>query len=58
MLSTARMTGQSLGAALVALIFSAAGPSGTTTTLIVAAGFAALAAFVSLTRIKAHPRPA
>jgi len=58
MLSTARMTGQSLGAALVALIFSASGSSGATTTLIVAAGFAALAAFVSLTRIKAHPRQA
>lgn len=58
MLSTARMTGQSLGAALVALIFSASGASGATTTLIVAAGFAALAAFVSLTRIKAHPRQA
>jgi len=56
MLSTARLTGQSLGAALVALIFGISGTAGTTVTLMAAAGFAALAAFVSLTRIRAQPR--
>lgn len=56
MLSTARLLGQSLGAALVALIFNLSDKSGTTTTLEVAAMFAALAALVSLTRIKAQPQ--
>lgn len=58
MLSTARLLGQSLGAALVALIFGLAGATGTTVTLVVAAGFAALAALVSLSRVAGGPQAA
>ncbi|SAL12755.1 sugar transport, integral membrane protein [Caballeronia sordidicola] len=51
MLGTARLSGQTLGAALVALIFGVAPLHGPTITLIVAACFAAAAAGVSLLRM-------
>lgn len=56
MLSTARLTGQTLGAALVALIFGIAPAHGPTVALYVAAAFAAAAAVVSTLRIAA-PQP-
>jgi len=56
MLSTARLTGQTLGAALVALIFGLAPGHGPTIALYVATGFAAIAAVVSMLRITS-PRP-
>lgn len=52
--ATARLLGQTIGAALVALVFDYAGPSGgagTTVSILVAAGFAALAALASLSRL-------
>jgi DHA2 family multidrug resistance protein-like MFS transporter len=51
MLGTARLTGQTLGATLVALIFGIAPAHGTTLTLVVAACFSAAAALVSLMRL-------
>jgi MFS transporter, DHA2 family, multidrug resistance protein len=51
--STARLLGQTVGAALVALIFGFAGPSsgtGPTLAILLAAGFAALAAVLSVLR--------
>ncbi|WP_217910408.1 MFS transporter [Paraburkholderia youngii] len=51
MLGTARLTGQTLGAALVALIFGVAPQSGTVIALYVAAGFSAVAAVVSTMRV-------
>ncbi|MGV2289576.1 MFS transporter [Trinickia sp. YCB016] len=51
MLGTARLTGQTLGAALVALIFGFAPVSGPTVTLYVAAAFAAVASVVSTLRV-------
>ena len=50
--------GQTLGAALVALIFGIAPQHGTIITLFVAAGFAAAAAMVSLMRISRSNTPA
>ncbi|MFM0286159.1 MFS transporter [Paraburkholderia megapolitana] len=50
MLGTARLTGQTLGAALVALIFGIAPQRGPTIALYVAACFAAAAAIVSVLR--------
>jgi DHA2 family multidrug resistance protein-like MFS transporter len=58
MLGTARLSGQTLGAALVALIFGIAPQHGTIITLYVAAGFAAAAAMVSLMRISRSNTPA
>jgi MFS transporter, DHA2 family, multidrug resistance protein len=58
MLGTARLSGQTLGAALVALIFGVAPQHGATIALIVAAGFAAVAALVSLMRISRGQTPA
>ena len=52
MLGTARLTGQTLGAALVALIFGIAPQHGATIALYVAACFAIVAAFVSMLRLK------
>jgi DHA2 family multidrug resistance protein-like MFS transporter len=52
MLGTARLTGQTVGAALVALIFGVTPNRGPTVALIVAAGVAALAAIVSLMRLR------
>ncbi|QQC65292.1 MFS transporter [Paraburkholderia ginsengisoli] len=54
MLGTARLTGQTLGAALVALIFGVAPQNGPIVALYVAAGFAAVAAVVSTMRVKHH----
>jgi DHA2 family multidrug resistance protein-like MFS transporter len=51
MLGTARLTGQTLGAALVALIFGVAPHSGPVIALYVAAGFSAVAAVVSTMRV-------
>ena len=50
MLSTARLLGQTSGAALVAMIFSLAPVRGTTISVAAAAGFALLAGLVSFTR--------
>ncbi len=51
MLSTARLLGQTLGAALVAMILSLTPERGTMVSLAIAAGFALLAASVSLLRL-------
>jgi DHA2 family multidrug resistance protein-like MFS transporter len=51
MLGTARLTGQTLGAALVALIFGVAPQNGPIVALYVAAGFAAVASVVSTMRV-------
>ncbi len=62
--STARLLGQTIGAALVAMIFGIAGPSGGTSptvAILLAAGFAAAAAVASvfrLFRFVRRPRPA
>lgn len=50
LLSTARLTGQSIGAALVALLLARFGIAGAQWALLVAAGFAAVAAMISMTR--------
>jgi DHA2 family multidrug resistance protein-like MFS transporter len=50
MLGTARLTGQTIGAALVALLLGRLGLAGATTALLVGAGFAILAAIVSVSR--------
>jgi MFS transporter, DHA2 family, multidrug resistance protein len=52
--ATARLLGQTIGAALVALVFGYAGPSGgssATLAIFLAAGFSALAAIVSVSRL-------
>ncbi|AJX33758.1 MFS transporter [Burkholderia oklahomensis] len=54
MLGTARLTGQTLGAAFVALIFGVAPQHGPTIALYAATAFAAVAAAVSLMRIRAQ----
>lgn len=51
MLGTARLTGQSAGAALVALMFNLFSDSGTHASLILAGGFASAAAAISLVRL-------
>lgn len=53
MLSTARLTGQTVGAALTALVLARFGVDGAVWALALAASFAALAALISLARIKA-----
>lgn len=50
LLSTARLTGQSIGAALVSLLLAKMGIAGANWALLVAAGFAAIAAMISLTK--------
>src|SRR5438552_10064939 len=61
--STARLLGQTIGAAVVALVFGYAGPSGgmsPTIAILMAAGFAALAMLASFSRllqIVRVPRP-
>ena len=52
MLGTARLLGQSSGAALVALMFNWLGNDGTHAALLLAAGFSTAAALLSLSRIK------
>jgi len=52
--ATARLLGQTIGAALVALVFGYAGHGGgtsPTTAILIAAGFSALAALASLSRL-------
>jgi len=56
MLGTARLLGQTVGAALMALIFGLAAEHATTTALFVAAGFAIIAAGVSCLRLIERPR--
>ncbi len=56
MLGTARLLGQSIGAALVALAFGIAGDNGTGLALVAASGFAVVAALVSLLRL-VEPKP-
>jgi DHA2 family multidrug resistance protein-like MFS transporter len=55
MLGAARLTGQTLGAALVAVIFGILPAHGTTITLLVGAGFSTVAALVSLSRLASRP---
>jgi MFS transporter, DHA2 family, multidrug resistance protein len=50
-MSTSRLLGQSVGAALVALAFSLAGANGTTTAVAMAAAVSALASVVSMLRL-------
>ncbi len=52
MLATARLLGQTGGAALVAVIFGLAPTHGTTAALVVAAGFALTASVVSMLRLR------
>ncbi len=52
-LGTARLTGQTVGAALVALLMGRLGVSGANTALWVGSGFAALAAVISISRLGA-----
>ena len=56
MLGTARLLGQTIGAALVALMFSLVGGRATVWALGLAAGIALLAAAVSCTRLIDSPR--
>jgi len=58
MLGTARLTGQSAGAALVALMFNLFSDSGTHASLILAGGFASAAAAISLVRLTQSRAPA
>lgn len=51
MLGMARLTGQTSGASLVALVFSLFADNGTYVALYLAGGFATLAAIISLTRV-------
>ena len=53
MQATSRLLGQTLGAALVALVFGLFPLSGTTMTLVFAGGISAFAACISLTRMAA-----
>jgi DHA2 family multidrug resistance protein-like MFS transporter len=55
MLATARLIGQTAGAAGVALIFRIQGKESTNVTLLAAAAVAALAAVVSMTRLYSRP---
>jgi MFS transporter, DHA2 family, multidrug resistance protein len=55
MLGTARLLGQTIGAALVALIFGLSGQAGTGTALAIAAGIALVAALVSCLRLVETP---
>jgi DHA2 family multidrug resistance protein-like MFS transporter len=58
MLSTARLLGQSVGAALVAVVFGLAAGHAAGATLLVGAGLAASAAAVSVLRLRRRPPPA
>lgn len=57
MLGTARLTGQAVGAALVALLLGRLGIEGATWALALGSGFAAASAIVSATRLKYALRP-
>ena len=54
MLATARLTGQTLGATLCAILFRAS-PAGATLAIATGAGFSALAALVSVSRLTDRP---
>lgn len=57
--ATARLLGQTIGAAMVALVFHVAGPAGgasPTVAILLAAGFSALAALASLSRLSRFVR--
>ena len=54
--ATARLTGQTLGAALAALCFTLAGRDGATLALALGAGFAALGSVMSVLRLAVNPR--
>ncbi|MEJ1978979.1 MAG: MFS transporter [Acetobacteraceae bacterium] len=56
MLGTARLLGQTLGASLVALMFSLSG-AGVTLALLLASAFAATATVASLMRVRVKPAP-
>jgi DHA2 family multidrug resistance protein-like MFS transporter len=56
-LATARLLGQTAGAVTTAVFFHLAGTHATTTALATAAGLAAIAAVVSLSRLRLAPRP-
>ncbi len=51
MQATARLTGQTIGAAMVGLVFNALGDGGTTWALTIAAGMAGVACIVSFSRL-------
>jgi MFS transporter, DHA2 family, multidrug resistance protein len=55
--ATARLTGQTVGAALAALCFGLAGRNGALTALALGAGFAAIGSLMSFLRLIAIPRP-
>lgn len=57
MLGTARLTGQAVGAALVALLLGRLGIEGATWALALGSGFATASAIVSLMRLKYFLRP-
>ena len=54
--ATARLTGQTIGAALAALCFALAGREGATVALALGAGFAAFGSVMSFLRLAVHPR--
>jgi DHA2 family multidrug resistance protein-like MFS transporter len=56
MVATARLTGQTTGAALAALCFGLAGREGATLALVLGAGFAAAGCGMSVLRLVAKPR--
>ena len=55
MLSTARLLGQTVGAAGVAVLFRTYAQRGSQVTLYIAAGFAVAAALLSLSRLTPEP---
>ena len=55
--ATARLTGQTTGAALAALCFALAGRNGATVALALGAGFAAVGSVMSFLRLVATPAP-
>jgi DHA2 family multidrug resistance protein-like MFS transporter len=57
-MSTSRLLGQTMGAALVALAFGLAGAQGTTTAIVMAAAFSAVASVVSMLRLMNTAPPA
>ena len=54
MLATARLAGQTTGAALMALLFHVVPENSTRTAMLLAGGFAVTGAVVSLARISLH----
>jgi MFS transporter, DHA2 family, multidrug resistance protein len=54
--ATARLTGQTIGAALAAFCFALAGREGATLALGLGAGFAAVGSVMSFLRLKVNPR--